>query len=197
MEYAEKNSDCVFSGQSCWLLALIYLKTYNYVEELKYIKRAYDYLLEGGFDYHADYAEIQLAEALLKNGNRDKSFEYYDDVLDRAREANDSSLLGYALTSSALSLLTGSDPEPEKVVLRMGEAERLGYEFDSENFGDLAMAYHLWGKDEDAFRYLEKAFEMSSDDLKAKLYVSSFAYKIYKDRKMYDKAFPLVEAILH
>ena len=38
---------------------------------------------------------------------------------------------------------------------------------------------------------------MSSDDLKAKLYVSSFAYKIYKDRKMYDKAFPLVEAILH
>lgn len=197
LEYAEKNNDCFFSGQSCWLLALIYLKTYNYVEELKYIKRAYDYLREGGFDYHADYAEIQLAEAFLKNGNQDKSFEYYDDVLDRAREADDSSLLGYALTSSALSLLTGSNPEPEKVVLRMGEAERLGYEFDSENFGDLAMAYHLWGKDEDAFRYLEKAFEMSSDDLKAKLYVSSFAYRIYKDRKMYDKAFPLVEAILH
>lgn len=197
LEYSEKNNDCFYSGQSCWLLALIYLKTYNYVEELKYIKRAYDYLREGGFDYHADYAEIQLADAFLKNGNRDKSFEYYDGVLDRAREANDSSLLGYALTSSALSLLTGRNPEPEKVVLRMGEAERLEYEFDSENFGDLAMAYHLLGKDEDAFRYLEKAFDMSSDDLKAKLYVSSFAYKIYKDRKMYDKAFPLVEAILH
>ncbi len=173
LEYSEKNNDCFYSGQSCWLLALIYLKTYNYVEELKYIKRAYDYLREGGFDYHADYAEIQLADAFLKNGNRDKSFEYYDGVLDRAREANDSSLLGYALTSSALSLLTGRNPEPEKVVLRMGEAERLEYEFDSENFGDLAMAYHLLGKDEDAFRYLEKAFDMSSDDLKAKLYVSS------------------------
>lgn len=117
LEYSEKNNDCFYSGQSCWLLALIYLKTYNYVEELKYIKRAYDYLREGGFDYHADYAEIQLADAFLKNGNRDKSFEYYDGVLDRAREADDSSLLGYALTSSALSLLTGRNPEPEKVVL--------------------------------------------------------------------------------
>lgn len=197
LEYSEKNSDYFYSGQSCWLLALIYLKTYNYVEELKYIKRAYDYLREGRFDYHADYAEIQLAEAFLKNEDRDKSFEYYDDVLNRAREANDSSLLGYALTSSALSLLTGSDPKPEEVVLRMGEAERLEYELDTRNLGDMAMACHLLGNDEDASHYLEKAFEMSSDDLKAKLYVSSFAYKIYKDRKMYDKAFPLVEAILH
>ncbi len=197
LEYADKNNDYFYSGQSSWMLALIYLKTYNYAEELKYIKQAYDYLRNGGFDYHADYAEIQLAEALLKNGDRDKAFEYYDDVLNRARVARDSSMLGYALTSSALSLLTGNNPKPEEVVQRMGEAERLGYEFDSGNLADLAMAYHLSGYDEDAFRYIDKAFGMSSDDQKAKLYVSSFAYKIYRDRKMYDRAFPLVEAILH
>ncbi len=197
LEYAEKDNDYFYSGQSCWLLALIYLKTYNYVEELKYIKRAYNYLREGGFDYHADYAEIQLAEAFLKNGKRDEAMEYFDDVLNRSREAGDSSLLGYALTSSAISLLNGSNPKPEDVVLRMSEAERLNYEFDSRSFGDLAMAYHLLGNDERAFHYLEKAFEMSANDLKAKLYVSSFAYRIYKDGKMYDEAFPLVEAILH
>lgn len=109
LEYAEKNDDLFYCGQSCWVLSLIYLNTYNYSEELKYIKRAYDYLRKGGYDHHADYAEIQLAETFLKNRDKIKSLEYYDNVIDRAAEAKDSSLLGYALTSSALCLLTGSD----------------------------------------------------------------------------------------
>lgn len=66
LDYATEIEDWFYAGQSSWSLAVIYLKTFNYAEELKYIGQAYDCLLKGGFDYYADYAEVELAEAWLK-----------------------------------------------------------------------------------------------------------------------------------
>lgn len=197
LDNAIKIEDWFYAGQSSWSLALIYLKTFSYVEELKYIEQSCVYFRKGGFGYYADYAEVQLAEALLKNGNIRKSQETYDDVIAKAQVAKDSTMLGYVLTGSALSLLSGDSADPEKVIERMAEAVRINYPLNSRDYGNLATAYHLLGKDRESLESIDKAFRELPSNPKTRMYVSSSAYEIYKDAGMLDKALELAETLLH
>lgn len=175
--------DDYLSGLLFSQISQIYANNLEYANSLKAAEEAYKYFLRTKYVSHQHYALLDIGLAYANNGQKDKSIEVLNQVVQLARESADTILQISCLSNLALEAIETSDCKKTKQ-LYYEKASVLGEPLDMRDNACLAYVYALENKQDSVSYYMEQAWPLACDKIDtAALFFRSF--QIEKARKNY------------
>ena len=159
------SDDNYLSGLICREMAKTCNYTSNNADEALYMKKAAEYFAKAGFIGESGRALLQTGQAYFNLGDYTSAEDIYKSVLYTSHQNRDTLL--EVNTLQAYSSLNLSKPEQDPVLainMLARVSDQLGYPLSSTDKGNLAYAYSLLGRNNQADTWLSEAIRSSETD---------------------------------
>lgn len=160
----EQLDDDYLSGLLFSQISQIYANNFEYANSLNAAEEAYKYFLRTKYVSHQHYALLDIGLAYANNGQKDKSIDILNQVVQLARENADTILLASCLSNLALQSIESRDCEKTKKLYHE-KASVLGEPLDMRDNACLAYVYALESKRDSVSYYMNKAWPLACDKI--------------------------------
>ena len=180
---AKEIEDHFYLGLIYRSMSETYNRAYNTIEELRYIKLAYECFKRAGRKQHELYSLLSIGTAYVGDRENDNAFDIYNKFLEDYSKDADNRLIGICLHNYSDALVIDKQfSEAKKLLLRLKRIP--GYRWDIYDYCNMAEVYNKEDKRDSVLFYMDKAKECVSKDVD-----SVFLYRVMYEMSITDNKY--------